>query len=111
MVRRKRTTLVVCLLLFVISAAPPLTLLGILAACGAATAPEFPEGSAICQYAQRLGLGQGALVPGLAVVVIAVAAVLVGLWCARNVWGVYPRGQPRVHGECDQRYLLGANSA
>jgi len=89
MARRKKTTIVVCLTLFILAIVPPLLHLGVLAACGAASLP-----AAICQFATRLGLGQGALIPGLAASVIAATAAIAGFWCARNV---FCAGRERRH--------------
>ncbi len=94
--RRKKTAIAVCLCLFALAAAPPVVHLSILAACGAAAPPELPENSAICQFVGWLGLGQGALIPGLAAIAVVAIAVFVGIWCARNVF----------RDDREQRYLL-----
>lgn len=96
MARRKKTTAAICSLLFALVVAPFLAHLGILAACAAGVPPV-----AVCQFADRLALGRGALVPGLITAAVGAVAVLIGCWCGRNV----------LRDGHETRYLLAETSA
>ncbi len=91
MARRKKTTIAVCVFVFILAAALPLIHLSVLVACG-----DAPSTTSVCQFAKWQGPGQGALVSGLAVVVVIAIAILVGVWCVKNV----------VRAERERHYLL-----